>query len=217
MVIAIILVVPVMAHETAMEHLNEGIDALTDVASTQSGSALRNAISESRCIAVVPKLTEAAFIAGGKHGHGLVTCKLSRDQWSAPSFFSINGASVGAQVGVQHKTMVILAMNDDGKQMFLQDELNLLGAATEAAAEASAGDHSSSRTWTDKPILTFEVSKGLFAGATLKDTTIKRDDEVMNALYGKNVRTQDILGGTVPVPESAKSFLEKVQKLNNPN
>jgi lipid-binding SYLF domain-containing protein len=169
------------------------------------------ALSEARCIGVVPSLKEAAFIAGGKYGGGVITCKDARGQWSAPAFFSMTGGTFGAQAGYQHKNLVVLAMTEAGKHKFFEQEFDL-----GAAAEVTAGNHSAGANWQDRDISVYTAASGAFAGANVSGTSVHRDDESMDLVYGKNTETQAILEGTVRRPAIAEGFLNQVQHVANP-
>jgi len=119
---------------------------------------------------------------------------------------------VGAQAGVQQKSLVILAMNDAGKNDFVSGAFDL-NAKAEATAEVTAGGHSASRSWADQPIVTYQVSQGLFAGVNVQDTTIRRDDDAMDALYGGHTKTEDVLAGKIAIPMTAQSFIDEIERI----
>lgn len=211
--VATLAAAPVFAgNADVSERLDKAIAAVREVASAHGEGTMAGAISEAKCIAIVPNLTEAALVAGGRRGHGVVTCRRSNKEWSAPAFFSIGGASLGAQAGVQQKSLVILAMNDTGKNDFVSGAFDL-NAQAEAAAEVTAGGHSASRIWADQPIVTYQVSKGLFAGVNVKDITIRRDDDAMDEMYGSHTKTEDVLAGKVAIPMTAQSFLDAILRI----
>jgi lipid-binding SYLF domain-containing protein len=60
-------------------------------------------------------------------------------------------------------------------------------------------------------ILTYSRAKGAFAGLTLTGASVRRDDDSMEAIYGKEVTTRSVLMGEVAVPTSADSFLSAVR------
>ncbi len=166
------------------------------------------ALSEARCIGVVPNLTEAALGVGGKHGEGVVTCKDEKGDWSAPAFFSLTGGTVGLQAGVERKDLVILAMNNRGKEKFLQKDFDVA-----AAAEATGGDRSAGEDWHNKDIAVFSTNKGAFVGANVSGTMLHRDDDAMETAYGKSTKAEDVLGGRVKRPPMATTFLREVEHL----
>lgn len=76
-------------------------------------------LNGARCIAVVPDMAKGAFIVGGEHGRGVVTCRTAHG-WSAPAFISIGGGNFGFQAGGQSVDLVVLFMNDKGVQGLLE-------------------------------------------------------------------------------------------------
>src|SRR6266496_2495910 len=80
--------------------------------------------NKARCVAVIPNLKKAAFIAGGEYGRGVMSCR-SGDRWSAPVFIQIAKGSWGFQAGAEEVDVVLLVMNDQGVQKLLQNKVNL--------------------------------------------------------------------------------------------
>jgi lipid-binding SYLF domain-containing protein len=105
--------------------------------------------------------------------------------------------------------------------MIIQDEKgmrHLLASKFEIGADASAaagpvGRHASADTdWKlDTEILTYSRAKGAFAGLTLKGSAIRRDDDSMQAVYGRHVTTRAVLTGRVEATEAAHSFMNAVR------
>jgi len=87
-----------------------------------------------------------------------------------------------------------------------------LGADASAAA-GPVGRHASADTdWKlNTEILTYSRAKGAFAGLTLSGASIRRDDDSMQAFYGRHVTTAAVLTGKVPAPAAAHSFLSAVR------
>ena len=87
-----------------------------------------------------------------------------------------------------------------------------IGADASAAA-GPVGRHASANTnWKmETEILTYSRARGVFAGVTVNGASIKRDDDSMKAIYGRNVTTRNVLLGKVAAPESAHSFLAAVR------
>src|SRR5215469_12076746 len=96
----------------ATKELDAAAQVLQKMASSnQIPSSLLN---QAKCIAVIPKMTKAGFMIGGKHGNGVVACRTSSG-WSAPGFISMTGGSVGLQAGAAKQDIVLL-MNEQGAQ-----------------------------------------------------------------------------------------------------
>ena len=167
-----------------------------------------------RCIAVIPNMAKAAFIIGGEHGRGVVTCRTGHG-WSAPAFISIGGGNIGFQAGGQSVDLVLLFMNDKGVQGLLSSKFELTGEAS--ATAGPVGRHASAGTdWKmDTEALSYSRTKGLFAGVAIDGAVIQQDNDSTVAFYGKNVSFRETLSGNVDAPASSDSFLSEVRAAVN--
>ena len=163
-----------------------------------------------KCIAVIPNMAKGAFLVGGEHGRGVVTCRAGHG-WSAPAFLSIGGGNFGFQAGAQSVDLVMLFMNDKGVQGLLSSKFELTGEAS--AAAGPVGRHASAGTdWKmNTEALSYSRTKGLFAGVAIDGAVIQQDNDSTVAFYGKNVSFHETLSGKVHAPASSNSFLSAVR------
>jgi SH3 domain-containing YSC84-like protein 1 len=166
-------------------------------------------LSQAKCIAVIPKLTKAGFIVGGKHGSGVVSCRTASG-WSAPAFIEMTGGSVGLQAGAEHQDIVLL-MNAQGAQELKAGHWDL-GAEAVAAGPAGGTGSSESTGW-KAPVLSYSNASGAFAGADVGGSKIGADDDTIHNMYGKDASFQTILEGQVQPPASAHDFLSALEKV----
>ncbi len=166
-----------------------------------------------KCIAIVPNLTKAGFIVGGRRGRGVATCRLDSGGWSAPAFFTITGGSWGAQIGIEDVHLVMMIMNDKGMRNLLNDKFQVGGEAS--AAAGPVGRHAEAGTdWKlETQMLTYSRSKGIFAGVDLGGSVIERDKDATAAFYGKDYGNTELLTGKVRPPASARAFLDEVARV----
>ena len=166
-------------------------------------------LNDAKCIAVVPNMAKGAFVVGGEHGRGVVTCRTAHG-WSAPAFISIGGGNFGFQAGAQSVDLVMLFMNDKGVQGLLSSKFELSGEAS--AAAGPVGRHASAGTdWKmDTEALSYSRSKGLFAGVAVDGAKIQQDKDSTVAIYGKDVPFRKTLSGEAHAPANADSFLAAV-------
>ena len=143
-------------------------------------------LNGAKCIAVVPDMAKGAFLVGGEHGRGVVTCRTAHG-WSAPAFISIGGGNFGFQAGGQSVDLVVLFMNDKGVQGLLSSKFELSGEAS--ATAGPVGRHASAGTdWKiNTEALSYSRTKGLFAGVALDGAEIQQDNDSTEAMYGKDV------------------------------
>jgi lipid-binding SYLF domain-containing protein len=206
-VLALAVGIPVRADEADVaKRLANATETLREFATPNQA-----AVSEARCIGVVPNLTEAALLAGAKHGEGVITCKDAQGRWNAPAFISITGGTFGAQAGVERKDLVMLVMTEEGKQKFYDAEFDL-----GAAAEATAGDRSARADWQGRNIVVYTSARGAFAGANVSGTVVKQDNDAMTTIYGENAQTRSVLQGQVRRPAIAEDFLKQVEQMQPP-
>ena len=167
-------------------------------------------LEHARCVAVVPHMIEGGFVFGAENGRGVATCRTASG-WSAPAFFSITGGSWGLQIGLEGVDLVMIIQNDKGMQKLLTSKFQL--GADASAAAGPVGRHASANTdWKlDTEILTYSRAKGAFAGLTLSGASIRRDNDSMQAIYGRKVSTRSALLNKVATPRVADSFLNAVR------
>lgn len=167
-------------------------------------------LEHARCIAVVPHMVKGGFIFGAENGRGVATCR-TKTGWSAPAFFAITGGSWGLQIGLEGVDLVMIVQNEKGMQKLLDSNFQL--GADASAAAGPVGRHASANTdWKlDTEILTYSRANGAFAGLTLSGASIRRDDDSMNAVYGKNVTTRNVLLGKVEATKASEPFLTAVR------
>jgi lipid-binding SYLF domain-containing protein len=140
----------------------------------------------------------------------VATCRTANG-WSAPAFFAITGGSWGLQIGLEGVDLVMIIQNDRGMQHLIASNFQL--GADASAAAGPVGRHASADTdWKlDTEVLTYSRAKGAFAGLTLTGAAIRRDDDSMQAIYGRHVSTRAALTGKVAIPAAAQPFLTAVK------
>jgi lipid-binding SYLF domain-containing protein len=192
------------------DRLNNAATVLHGIMSTPDKGIPEEVLEHAKCVAVVPHMIKGGFVFGAENGRGVATCRTAGG-WSAPAFFAITGGSWGLQIGVEGVDLVMIIQNDKGMQRLLSSKFQL---GTDASAAAGpVGRHASADTdWKlNTEILTYSRAKGAFAGLTLSGASIRRDDDSMQAFYGRHVTTEAVLTGKVTAPAAAHSFLAEVK------
>ena len=214
--ITVCAALPTRADQTKSEvqaRLDDSATVLRELSASRDKGIPDQVYKSAKCIAVVPRMLKGAFIFGGKHGRGTVTCRLPDAAWSAPAFFSITGGSWGLQAGAESIDLVMMIMTDEGARHLLENKFQV-GANASGAAGPVGRDASAGVDWKlDTQILTYSRSKGLFGGIDLGGSWIEHDTDSTKALYGKDVTANDLLTGKVPAPEEAKTFMAEVARV----
>ena len=163
----------------------------------------RDLVEKAECAVVVPGLKKGAFIVGGQFGKGFITCRDDKARgWSAPAAIRVEGGSVGFQIGGSETDVIMLVMNHRGAERLMGDKFTV-GAEGEVAAGPVGRDTSAQ---TDAKLtaemLSWSRSRGVFAGISLKGTTMRPDREENEAMYGMPLTTKEVVNGNArPTPE----------------
>jgi lipid-binding SYLF domain-containing protein len=196
--------------EKTTDRLDNAGKVLQEIMAAPDKGIPEEVLGHAKCIAVVPHMIKGGFVFGAENGRGVTTCRTAKG-WSAPAFFAITGGSWGLQIGVEGVDLVMIIQNETGMQRLLSSKFQL--GADASAAAGPVGRHASADTdWKlNTEILTYSRAKGAFAGLTLTGASIRRDDDSMEAIYGRHVTTRAVLLGNVKAPAAAHSFLSAVR------
>ena len=196
--------------ESSTDRLDNAGKVINEIMAAPDNGIPEEVLEHAKCVAVVPHMIKGGFVFGAENGRGVATCRTA-DGWSAPAFFAITGGSWGLQIGVEGVDLVMIIQNEKGMQQLLASKFQIGGDAS--AAAGPVGRHASAETnWKlETEILTYSRAKGAFAGLTLNGASVRRDDDSMKAIYGRNVTTRSVLLGKVAAPAAARSFLNAVR------
>jgi len=184
---------------------------IVQVMSVPDKAIPQSILSGAHCVVVIPSYKKAAFAVGAQYGQGVATCRTPRG-WSAPVFVQLAGGSFGFQIGGQATDLILVAMNHNGLQDMLKNKVKL-GADAAASAGPVGRNAQAGTDWKlNAEFLTYSRSKGLFAGIDLDGTVLSQNQDATSGLYGQSVHYEDILGGGVPTPPSARSFVRTVAR-----
>lgn len=170
-------------------------------------------LDKCECVAIVPGVTKAGLLVGGRYGKGIVLCRKSDRSWTAPSFLTVEGGSVGFQIGVQKIDVVMLIMNRRGIDKLIGDKFTI--GADASAAAGPVGRRASAETDIKlaAEILTYSRARGLFAGVSLDGAVVRQDKDDNFDFYGKSIDARKILlEGSVPVPAEAEDLVKALSR-----
>jgi len=193
-------------HKDAVERLDSSARVVSDFrAKVPDGVAL-----ETRCVVAIPALVQGGLIVGGRGGRGFASCLKKGSEWSEPAPVSVSGGTFGAQIGVQTVDVLLLVMNDEAKMALLDGHFRLGVDASAAAGPVGTGAGRDFKVGSG--VLSYARSQGLFAGATLTDASVSRDDDATQALYGGLPELRSLLQGPMASPgASADRFVATVR------
>jgi lipid-binding SYLF domain-containing protein len=146
-------------------------------------------------VAVVPDVTKAAFIFGGRFGSGVLSVRDSQGRFSNPVLISLGGGSVGWQAGVQQTDIVLVFTTRGGIDNITMGKLTLGAGASIAAGPV--GRQGEVAVSTDAEVYAYSRARGLFAGVALDGTVISVNSAANERLYDRHdVTASEIMNGT---------------------
>lgn len=163
-------------------------------------------VSKAYCIMVLPSVKKFGLVIGGSGGRGPLTCRTGEhftDNWSAPAMYSVGGLSAGLQLGGSSTDVVLLVVSEKGVNTLLSNKTKLGKDAT--ATAGAVGATAASVSGSD--ILSYGVSKGLFAGVSLSGASLEPDQDANHRLYGKAMTARDIVRGGAQTPSAGDSLI----------
>src|SRR5579871_6165366 len=195
------------------KRLSEAATVFSEVMATPDKGIPQDLLDKAHCIVIVPSLKTAAFLVGGKFGKGYLSCRNKGGEgWSAPATVRIEGGSVGFQIGGSMTDLIMLVMNDGGRDKLLQSKFTLGAEGSVAAGPVGRTATAQTDAQMHAEILSWSRSQGLFAGLALEGATLREDLDDNAALYGSKLENRDIVTNGRPAPKSGASLIVLLNK-----
>jgi len=186
----------------AAERLTEATTVLSEMMSAGDKGIPQDLLDKAQCAVIVPGMKKGAFIVGGQFGKGFMTCRGTGDKgWTAPAAIKVEGGSVGFQIGGSETDVIMLVMNQRGADRLMQSEFTLGGEGEVAAGPVGRNASAQTDAKLTAEMLSWSRSRGVFAGVSLKGTTLRADKGENEVLYGRELDTRAVIDGKVtPTP-----------------
>ncbi len=188
-----------------LKRLARATEVFREIMRTPDKGIPGDLLDKAECVAIVPGMKKGGLGIGGRYGKGVVMCRQSNRSWSAPSFLTVEGGSIGLQIGFQQIDLVMLIMNREGMEKLVGDKFTVGADASAAAGPVGRQASAETNIRMDAQILTYSRAKGLFAGVTLNGAVVKQDKDDNRDFYGMDMDARAILfQGTVAMPPEAR-------------
>jgi lipid-binding SYLF domain-containing protein len=173
--------------DEAAEEVREATEAWERVMGTQETAVPQSVLGRAKAIGIFGNVVQAAFIAGGRGGDGVILSRSDRG-WGSPAFLRLGGASVGAQIGGRRTDLVLVFTSQKALDALLDDRLEFGAEVTAVAGPDSATAASAAATTADNGLLVYARDRGLFAGAALEGAVITPNNDLNRATYKTTAR-----------------------------
>jgi len=170
----------------------------------------RDLLQKARCVAVFPEVIKGAVGWGGRHGKGVMSCKMADGSWGPPIFLTITGGSFGLQIGVEKTELVLFFMNDKAASSLLESKFTLGGKGSVAAGPYGRSAEAETDLKLNAEIYSYAKSKGAFAGISLEGASLHPDNDALHRFYGTSATPRAVLleGKAPKHPPAATRFTE---------
>jgi lipid-binding SYLF domain-containing protein len=195
-------------------------EVLKVLAGTPDQGIPRNLLENAQGIAIIPGVLKAGFVVGGRHGRGVVLARGANGVWSNPVFLSLNGGSIGWQIGVQSTDVVLVFKTRQSLDRILKGKGKLTLGADLAVAAGSVGRQAEADTDAKlrAEIYSYSRSRGLFAGLSVEGAGLTVEHLATRTFYhieGRGPVDMKSLN-TIPSPPSAARLRAVVAGLTSP-
>ena len=197
---------PALAEDPA-SRLQKSVAVLNKLTDPSGHAIGPEQIAGADCVAVIPGFKKGAAVVGVSYGRGFISCRNS-ENWSAPAAVTLEGGSLGVQLGGEKIDIVILSLDKERRSKLLSDRFTI-----GSDASAAWGNGKSTHGDPNAKILFFGRTKGAFAGFDLDGATLKPDDSGNKALYGKPIKNSEIVEGGATAPTVAQPLISKLTSL----
>ena len=204
----------VAAADEASERAAHAANVLEDIMATKDRSIPQDLLNKAECAIVVPGMKKGAFIVGAKYGRGFVSCRKGNTGWSAPAGVRVEGGSFGLQIGGSETDVVMLVLNKRGMEKLLTSKFTLGADASVAAGPVGRTTAAETDALMRAEILSWSRSRGVFAGVSLKGSTMRPDEEANQQLYGKEIANREVLTGEVSTPAGGTKLVSLLNKFS---
>ena len=181
----------------------------------------QNLLDKAECLVVFPSVKKFALGFGGSYGKGAMVCRSGEDfkgPWGPPAMYRLEGASIGFQLGGSATDFVLLVMNEKGADSLLSSKVKLGADAIVAAGPKGRASEAATDAYMGAEFLSYSRSKGLFAGVSLKGSTLRQDNGANEDLYGRKISAREIvLEQKVSVPSAGKSLVDLLREKSPEN
>ena len=200
-----------------VKRVSEATTILEEIMEAADKGVPRSIMEKAEGIAVFPSMLKGGLVVGAQHGRGILSVRNKKTGgWSSPAFLSINGGSLGMQIGAQAIDLILVVNGQRGLEQLVKNQFKIGADASVAAGPVGRDASASTDLQMRAAILSYSRSRGLFAGVTLNGSTIRQDRDANERFYGTGYRTGQIvfdgMGGSPDAANAWKAALTKYAK-----
>ena len=203
----------VHANTTPEQRTRSATQVLKEMSAIPENSIPERLLAEAYAIAIIPDMTKAAFIFGGRGGKGVISRRMENGSWSNPNYINVGGGSWGFQAGVQKSDLILVFTSKAGVDNIVKGKMTLGADAAVSAGPVGRNVQASTDEKLRAEIFSYSRSKGLFAGVALDGTVIRIDKKANETVYGDMASARSIFDGrTVSDKAYVNAFRDQLEE-----
>jgi len=126
--------------------------------------------AKSRGILIFPTITKGGLVVGGEYGEGAL-----RVNGKTQGYYSSASGSIGLQIGLSSRSLVIMFMNDEALKKFTGSKGWEAGVDADVTVIDTGATGSFDTTTVKNPVIAFNLGEsGLMAGVSLEGTKVSK-------------------------------------------
>ena len=193
-----------VAQDDEIKRLKTATTVFQEIMEAPDNAIPRAILDKATAVAIFPSTVKAGFIFGGHRGKGVISARNEQGEWSTPAFLTLTGGSFGLQIGGQSVDLILVIMNRRGLEKLLRNEFKIGGDASAVVGPLGRNLEASTDLTLRAEILSYSRTRGLFAGITLKGSTIRADRDANERFYDYPFGSgQLVLEGEAATPHDA--------------
>ena len=193
-----------VAQDDEIKRLKTATTVFEEIMEAPDNAIPRAILDKATAVAIFPSTVKAGFIFGGHRGKGVISARNEQGEWSTPAFLTLTGGSFGLQIGGQSVDLILVIMNRRGLEKLLRNEFKIGGDASAVVGPLGRNLEASTDLTLRAEILSYSRTRGLFAGITLKGSTIRADRDANERFYDYPFGSgQLVLEGEAATPHDA--------------
>ena len=193
-----------VAQDDEIKRLKTATTVFEEIMEAPDNAIPRAIFDTATAVAIFPSTVKAGFIFGGHRGKGVISARNEQGEWSTPAFLTLTGGSFGLQIGGQSVDLILVIMNRRGLEKLLRNEFKIGGDASAVVGPLGRNLEASTDLTLRAEILSYSRTRGLFAGITLKGSTIRADRDANERFYDYPFGSgQLVLEGEAATPHDA--------------
>ena len=189
------------------KRIRDAVVIFDEIMKAGDASIPESILGDAQGIAVFPGTIKVGFIFGGMRGRGILSGRTDAG-WSAPTFMTLTGGSIGLQIGGQATDIILVIQNRRGLENLLRSQFKLGADASVAAGPVGRDAQAATDPKMRAEILAYSRARGLFAGVTVNGSTVRADQDANERFYGRRLNgVQIVLDNAAPTPAPVPQWL----------